>query len=177
MERLRATVRLDLPAAEIERLLPKYVDQYRLGESRALMPLAVPLSEFGIPGDLSLARSVSVAVERRRDEQNLNDEFGVQWKAEGSRLFPSFDGRLIVCKETPTSSYIELDGRYDPPFGDAGDAFDIAVGHTIAQTTARSFLESIRTGLMNLVSHLGEQPARIVPGVAPDAAETADEIC
>lgn len=150
LERLRATVSLDMSAPQVERLLPVFVDDLRGANAAGRLPIGMPLREFGLPGDVQLVREVDVTLERRRDEENLNDEFGVTWLADDSPLFPRFDGRLVVCADSPSKSYIELDGSYEPPFGDAGEVFDAAIGHAIAQTTARMFLEEVRTGLYRL---------------------------
>lgn len=150
VERLRASVALEMPAPEAERLLPAFIDDVRNGAAAARLPVGIPLEQFGLPGGLELVRNVDVSIARRRDEENLNDEFGVTWFADDSSLFPRFDGRLIVCAESGSKSFIELDGKYVPPFGDAGDVFDAAVGHAIAQTTARTFLDQVRDGLYRL---------------------------
>ncbi len=149
MDRARAVVALDCSAAEAERLLPLYFEAHREADGRVLLRLRLPLGDFGIPGKLDVSRAVIARIEKRRDEQNLNDEFGIHWKPEDGGPFPEFAGRLTIwSEEDPERSFLEIDGIYEPPLGTViGAAFDATVGRSIAVRTAQALLEDIRAGI------------------------------
>ncbi len=149
MDRARALVALDCSAPEAERLLPQYFAAHRDAEGNVLLRLRLPLGDFGIPGRLDVSRAVIAHVYKRRDEQNLNDEFGIRWKPEEGGPFPEFSGRLTIWSEDdPERSFLEIDGSYEPPLGTViGAAFDAAVGRSIAMRTAQALLEDIRAGI------------------------------
>jgi len=97
---------------------------------------------------LAIDREVRVEAWRARDDQNLNDIIRINWAPEGSVALPKFQGTLVAWGDgAPRSSYIELDGLYDPPLGVAGQVFDAAIGHKIAESTAREFLEDLKRAI------------------------------
>lgn len=60
-------------------------------------------------------------------------------------MSPKFEGTLVVWGEGERNrSYIELDGAYRPPLGTAGQILDEAIGHRIAESTAREFLKDLK---------------------------------
>ena len=149
MDRARAVVALDCSAAEAEHLLPRYFAAHRDASGKIVLRLRLPLGDFGIPGRLDVSRAVVARIYKRRDEQNLNDEFGISWKPEDGGPFPEFSGRLTIwSEENPKGSFLEIDGTYEPPLGTViGAAFDATVGRSIAVRTAQALLEDIRAGI------------------------------
>jgi hypothetical protein len=57
--------------------------------------------------------------------------------------FPRFDGALSLEAASPKATTLTLEGRYEPPLGGAGKLFDAALGHRIAEATARELLKEI----------------------------------
>ncbi|MEO7202906.1 MAG: hypothetical protein ABI431_08560 [Candidatus Tumulicola sp.] len=113
--------------------------------------LRVPLQ--GAPYGVSLDREVRVEAWRARDDRNLNDVIRISWASEGGVVFPTFSGTLVVRGEAdPTRSSIELDGHYQPPLGAAGELFDEAIGHRMAQSTVRELLEDIKRSMSSDVN-------------------------
>jgi hypothetical protein len=55
-----------------------------------------------------------------------------------------FFGALSAAQETTQWSRLDLDGKYEPPLGPLGAAFDAVFGHRIAEATANVLLESVR---------------------------------
>lgn len=151
MTDLSATIAVPLPADAVERAIFEYFDLQRRTDGEVALPLRVSLRDFGIPAGLALERDVSVRISRRRDAQNINEEIGVTWQPLDGGPYPVFNGRLIVWSEhRPDESFMELDGSYEPPGGAAGQFFDDAVGHLIAQRTAHQLLESLSEGIIAL---------------------------
>jgi len=114
------------------------------------MMLEVPLDDFGLPTSLALAREVELHVARERDEENLNDVFRVTWTPAGAGPFPNFTGTMFVWSEDdPDTGFIELDGQYEA-HGMTGEAFDAAIGHLIAERTAKHFIDRVANGISAL---------------------------
>ena len=151
MERVHAIAPLACSVARAEELLPNYIAQHRGADGLVRIPLRVPLEDFGLPGALALSRNVEVTIEKRRDQYNLNDEFAVEWKPNDDAPFPTLHGRLTIWSESdPSESFIELDGSYEPPLGEFGEAFDATIGNLIAQRTATAFLRDLSDGVCAL---------------------------
>ncbi|HLI97373.1 MAG TPA: hypothetical protein VKT72_14990 [Candidatus Baltobacteraceae bacterium] len=151
MTTLREIIEIPLPAKAVEESLLRYLESRRGADGTMSLPLRVPLSDFGIPSGLGVEHTVQVRVNRRRDEDNLNDEFAIAWKPEKDGSYPAFSGRIIVWSEgDPGAAYIELRGTYEPPLGTAGLLFDAALGTAIARSTARRLLEDLREGVLTM---------------------------
>ncbi len=147
MKRLRDQTSVHGSVADTEARLEAYFSSQRgvdgVSRLRLRVPLDGPLSQ-----GLYLDREVRVEAWRDRDDQNLNDLIRITWAPEGRAVFPKFAGTLVVWGEDDASvSYIELDGAYSPPLGTAGEIFDEAIGHRIAESTAREFLKDIKRGI------------------------------
>lgn len=146
MSEVRESIALEVPEDRAERCILHFFERYRAPDGTISIPLQVDLGEFGVPGGLRLARAVTVHVQKRRDAQNLNDEIAIRWEPGDGGPFPSLNASLIAWSETPDRTLVELRGTYEPPLGVAGRLFDDAVGHRIAQHTARAFLSTLAEG-------------------------------
>ncbi|MBV8148694.1 MAG: hypothetical protein JO092_06365 [Candidatus Eremiobacteraeota bacterium] len=123
--------------------MQRYFAQRENSAGIAHLQLRVPLHGFGVKG-LALEHDVRVIARRGRDDENLNDLIRISWEPEGHGPYPGFSGTLVTWAEhDPKQSFIEIDGTYTPPLGIAGEAFDKAVGHSIATRTAHLLLEDI----------------------------------
>ena len=142
-------IALERSAKAAEASLAAYFEAYREPSGGARIRLRLPLDDFGIPGQLELSRAVIVHVQRQRDEQNLNDEYGIRWEPEGAGPFPEFSGHLTIWSEDdPERSFLEIEGTYEPPVGPViGEAFDAAIGHLISMRTAKALLEDVKAGI------------------------------
>ena len=146
MTRLRETIPIERPADQAQEALERFFAPLtgKAGPLRLRVPFDGATANYGIYFD----RDVLVEAHRARDEGNLNDVVSIKWVPEGTAALPSFSGTLTVCgEEDPARSHIELDGSYAPPFGAAGQVFDAAIGHHIAQATARELLSDIKTAI------------------------------
>lgn len=151
MRQVRETAALDCGATDAEALIPKFFELQKDRSGSIRMALQVPLDDFGLPTHIAIARDVEVRVSRERDEDNLNDVFRVVWAPAGGGPFPDFNGTMIVWSEDdPTQGFIELNGEYEPPATFFGEAFDAAIGHLIAERTAKHFLERVAAGVSAL---------------------------
>jgi len=63
--------------------------------------------------------------------------------AERSMLFPSMDAVLVAHALSSGETRLELAGRYHPPLGPVGGAFDVLLGHRIAEACVQLFMREI----------------------------------
>ena len=146
MTRLRERIPIEQPADQAQEALERFFapSKGKGGPLRLRVPFNGAATSYGTYFD----RDVLVEARRARDEANLNDVVSIKWTPEGTGVFPRFSGTLIVFgEEDPSRSYIELDGSYAPPLGAAGQVFDAAIGHHIAQAAARELLADIKTAI------------------------------
>ncbi len=148
MTHLHVQTAVECAASEAEARLDAYFESLRSPDGVARKRLRVPVGGFSPALGLSLYREVRVEVARGRDEQNLNDLTRIRWTPEGKAIFPKFEGTLVVwAGHDGTSSRLEIDGDYLPPFGVAGQVFDEVIGHRIAESTAHEFLKDVKRAI------------------------------
>jgi len=112
------------------------------------MRLRVPTDGATHGYGISFDREVRIEARPIGDSQHLCDLIEIAWAPEGALVFPRFEGRLSVWSDEETHvTYVELDGSYTPPFGAAGQLFDLTIGRRIAQATAREFLKDLKQAL------------------------------
>jgi hypothetical protein len=146
MTHLRERTAVECPLAEADARLDAYFEALRSADGVARVRLRVPVD--GPALGVSLDREVRIEAARARDERNLNDLIRIAWRPEGKAVFPHFEGTLVTwASDTNKATYIELEGEYAPPFGAAGQVFDEAIGHRLAQLTAREFLSDIKRAI------------------------------
>jgi hypothetical protein len=79
------------------------------------------------------------------------------WQAaQGAGFFPTMDATLSVYPLSSRETQLDLHGRYSPPLGTLGNAFDAAVGHRVAEATLLRLLRDVRTVI---ITELGGAPA------------------
>ncbi len=134
-----------------EALIPKFFELQKDRSGAIRMALEVPLDDFGLPTSFALAREVELRVARERDAENLNDVFRIMWSPSGGGPFPHFNGTIVVWSEDdPDAGFLELNGEYEAPRTVAGEAFDVTIGHLIAERTVKHFVERVANGISAL---------------------------
>jgi hypothetical protein len=72
------------------------------------------------------------------------------WKATGlTGMFPMLNGDLELAPLGPERCRLSLAASYSPPLGDVGRALDRALLHRVAQSTVRSFLSRVASGIQS----------------------------
>lgn len=95
-----------------------------------------------------IQKDVIATFKHGTDAMHFDEPWEVEWKPAGGGPFPSFRGRLTVRADYDyKNALLELEGRYQPPLGVAGEAFDAIAGRRIASHTARYLLTEIATEL------------------------------
>jgi hypothetical protein len=151
--RVRAHVPVRCHVDEVESRLQRYFAQHEDSAGVAHLHLRVPLDGMPALKGLALEHAVRVIARKGRDDQNLNDLIRIAWEPEGEAPYPAFTGTLLTWAEhDPKQSFIEIDGTYTPPLGVAGEAFDEAVGHSVATRTAQTLLEDIARAISDRVA-------------------------
>lgn len=140
MTKLNESLHVQVPYVRARAYLHETLDA--AAKNRA--PELLTLSAFVPATNLELTKEVRVQYEHGTDPMHFDEPWIVRWVPERGGIYPSFDGRIQVCAdENYDSSILEISGTYNPPMGAAGRAFDTAIGHTIAATTAQRLLSAI----------------------------------
>lgn len=144
MDKLLASVHADCPASFAQAFVVTYLrEQVPAGNAFALR-LRLPSGKVGLPGFVDLERTVSLTYET--GDKAPHDGILLAWKPESGGPFPKFSGELFAEPDEANAAActLRLFGRYTPPGGLAGRAFDAAFGTRIAQATLEEFLERLR---------------------------------
>jgi hypothetical protein len=89
--------------------------------------------------------SVIVEVKSAHQPADMTPRYDIHWEAEDGGAFPIFDGQLTIgADEDYNAFFLVLEGAYEPPGGVAGRIFDVAIGHRIAEASARGLLSELR---------------------------------
>jgi hypothetical protein len=131
------------------------------GGADTILPLRVRL------GDLRIERDVDVHLTPRSGYPGYR-LVDISWKPQGGGPYPSFAGTLSIAEDAVGWSRIEIYGKYRPPFGIAGAAFDAAIGQRIAHGTAIELLAEIKRLLLSGSGHSSSNvgPSDVVEPVA-----------
>jgi hypothetical protein len=115
------------------------------------------LRAAAVEGAPPLRHDVAVTMKSMPFDQDESARFTVHWDAIGGGPFPRFEGNVEVKGDEDYHSFrLVLEGRYDPPLGMIGDAFDAVVGRWIALATARDLLKRMRDEIEAAYRH-GEE--------------------
>ncbi|MEO7039147.1 MAG: hypothetical protein ABI186_03860 [Candidatus Elarobacter sp.] len=105
-----------------------------------------------------IARVVTATTERLPNAANYTSHYGIAWDAGLTARgipTPAFTGTLTLgAGEDYTETELRLDGRYDPPGGMAGRAFDELVGRRIAHATMGALLSGVGDDLRAAHEHM-----------------------
>jgi hypothetical protein len=105
--------------------------------------LRAALEAVGIGGDVAVDRDVIASFDPSTQTRGLEHGVVVAWSPAGEGPFPQFHGTLSIAAKNPKSCTMSLKGDYEPPLGPIGKAFDRAVGHKLAESTADDLLKVI----------------------------------
>lgn len=106
-------------------------------------PLHARLSGFELGVD------VKIEVAKELDDEGAAglppvSHFAINWRASRhASLFPSMSGHLSLSPMAFAETRVEFDGSYRPPFGLAGDIFNEAMGHRIAEAAVHGFVNDV----------------------------------
>jgi hypothetical protein len=97
--------------------------------------------------DHEIARVVTATTERLPHAANYTSYYRIAWDAGRTARgipTPGFTGTLTLSSgEDYSETELKLDGRYDPPGGVAGRAFDELLGRRIAHATLGALLSGV----------------------------------
>jgi len=146
---LEEKIIVDCPVSQaklhIDSFFEEYVAKTDGTEPKAALTLRAPLSLPGVSG-VTLERDVHVSLKRQKRPVDAFDALDVRWEVPEGGPYPKFDGTLSVEANDDYDTFsLVLRGSYTPPGGIAGQAFDMALGHRIAEATARDLLERVKT--------------------------------
>jgi len=146
MPHLREETIVRWPDERVPTYLEWYLDQLSPSDkNHTTLELKVAGDVLGLPGGITVGREVLAAFAPIGDElERRHQQLEIHWRPKGGGPFPTFKGTLAMTQLDLGRCLLVLDGEYEPPFGAAGEAFDIAFGRKIAHATARELLHSIK---------------------------------
>ena len=151
MSRIREQVAVPCPIAEAESRVERFFALRRGSDGTSRLELRITFDTKGPLEGLALEHDVLVTAVLAKDDQNLNNVIRIRWEPTAG-AFPSFNGTIVAWAEhDPQTTFLELDGSYEPPGGSAGAFFDESIGNAIARQTARTLLRDI-------AENIGERP-------------------
>ncbi len=107
--------------------------------------LRLQIGPTWIGGLVSREVEVTLGPMRERGEARV---VPIEWGASGfAGMFPVLNGDLELAAIGSRDCRLSLDASYHPPLGDLGRALGRALLHRVAQSTVRSFLARVATGL------------------------------
>lgn len=137
MSELSETRVVNCPYNLAQRYLAASVGPQATSGAASKLTLTAPL--LGI----DLAKDVVVTFGPAVDPMHFDQPWRVHWTAQDAR-YPDFEGELTVrADETYETSLLELRGKYRPPGGVLGAAFDRVAGGRIASATARALIKRV----------------------------------
>ncbi len=103
-------------------------------------------------GPLELGAEVAVEITWIEDERSTPmgpaTKLHLRWAAaKHPELFPAMDATLDVYALAPDETQVDFLGKYHPPLGVVGVAFDIMLGHKLAEAVVHRFVNDIAKGL------------------------------
>ncbi len=123
--------------------------------SGAELALRFPLPRFLVEG-LTLEKRVRIHLSFDPGASG-NHTLTIEWKPLGRGPLPSFFGTVAATPEGESACRLTIDGRYTPPGGVAGIAFDAVIGGRIASATLMALIQQFKNSIE------AEYIARLVP--------------
>ncbi len=136
-----------------------YVNTYFLERGRhasgAELALRFPLPRFFVDG-LTLEKRVLVQLHFDPGASG-NHALTIEWEPLGGGPLPSFLGTVAATPQAEAACTLTIAGRYAPPGGIAGIAFDTLVGGRIASATLMALIQQLKNSIE------ADYAARLVP--------------
>ena len=103
-------------------------------------------------GALEIGTDVKIEVRSVHDRVSAVGEprtdVELAWSAtRAAALFPVMEATLSVYPISAHETQLDLSGRYRPPLGAAGSAFDAVVGHRLAEKSVLRFVQELAARL------------------------------
>jgi hypothetical protein len=136
---------IDCPPGRAQSYLVKHFEDAAERHGKAVLPLTATIGQ-GTGAKVKITREALATIAPATVAGGLEYQVRIEWTPASKEPLPTFDGVFRVqWDEDYGKCRLVLEGSYEPPLGIIGKAFDAALGHKIAQETARSLLERLRT--------------------------------
>jgi hypothetical protein len=142
MAKLREQIHVNCPSYYLIRHAERYFTVHRRGQTPGIFNLTVDMTKVGLPGKVQARHDVRMRYESSGGTGG-HAVIDLTWDPD-DRFVPRFAGTLFGESLEDGRSRLTLAGKYDPPFGPVGAAFDAVLGHRIAAATADAFLQDIK---------------------------------
>jgi hypothetical protein len=121
-----------------------------------VLTLCVPL------GDATLTREVIAKITSPKASPGLR-VMGISWVPKGGGPYPAFEGTLALSDRSGATSELTIAGRYGPPGGVAGAAFDAVLGKRLADASLKALLATLKGAVEAARTQTSAVAARYLP--------------
>jgi len=144
------------PPEDATAYLERYLHRFA-AEGTLVVDLRLPSDAFGLPDAFSVTKRVEAVLTYAPEGTANNRLLHVSWHP--GAAYPNFSGSLSADADADgEGTVLALSGRYEPPGGAAGEAFDAVLGYRVARATLRDLLERIRDGMEAESRGAGQAP-------------------
>ena len=149
MPQIHEGISIKCPFGRAEQYLKDYIaDLCRRCDGTIELRLHVSPADAGFPDRRMIYGSVTARIHDVATPGGLDRANAIEWKPVPGAPFPSFSGFLRIQEdEDYGSTYLVLEGTYDPPYGTVGEIIDAAVDRRLARAVAKRLLTEIGTAL------------------------------
>ena len=140
MTEIHDDIVVECPSDEAASYLQEFFARSGERAGDAVLALKIPVA------DATLQRDVLAKLTPRKAEPGFRT-LDLSWAPKGGGPYPAFDGTLVLADRTAATCTLMLYGRYGPPGGIAGAAFDAVLGKRLAAASLKALLEVFRTAI------------------------------
>jgi hypothetical protein len=141
MTEIADDVVVDCASGEAASYLAGFFEQLGApGGGGAVLTLCIAL------GDAAISREVVAKITAPKGSPGYR-VMGVTWSPKDGGPYPDFEGTLALSDLTSSSSKLVLSGKYGPPGGLVGAAFDAVVGRRMASASLKALLGTLKAAI------------------------------
>ncbi len=141
MTEITGDVIVECASGEAASYLADFFEQVGVpGGGGAMLTLYIKL------GDASISHDVIAKLTAPKGSPGFR-EMGVTWTPKDGGPYPDFEGTMTLTDQSANSSTLTLSGRYGPPGGIAGAAFDAVVGRHMATASLKALLTTLKSAI------------------------------
>ena len=149
MPQIHEGISIKCPFGKAEQYLKEYIaDLRRRCDVTIELRLHVSPADAGFPDRRMIDGSVTARIREIATPGGLDRANALEWKPVPGAPFPTFAGFLRTQEdEDYGSTYLVLEGSYDPPYGAVGEIIDTAVDRRLARAVSKRLLTEIGAAL------------------------------
>lgn len=148
---------VNCPSGEAAEFITEFFDRLGAPEAEgAVLTLHIPVGDATISRDVVAKLTAPKATPGHR-------VMGLTWAPKGGGPYPVFEGTLALSDQSAATSRLTIVGKYGPPGGVVGAAFDAMLGRRMAVASLKALLETLKTAIEAARKETALAAARYLP--------------